>query len=70
MSTHSRPRPAEPADAEVTYYTRREIEEKAMARAARDPAIAAIHIQMAVRYGELARENTPWRNEGPRLVHG
>lgn len=44
------------ADSNSTeYYQSRERQERVLAQAAKDPAIIAIHLEMAARYSELAR---------------
>lgn len=49
------------------YYLSREQQERKLADEATDPAIAAIHRDMAERYGELATEATDKEGYRPRL---
>jgi hypothetical protein len=44
---------------DVAYYLRREREEAALADAAKDPSIRAIHTTLAHKYAELARRESP-----------
>jgi len=44
---------------DVSYYLRREQEERNLAAAAKDPAIGAIHETLAQKYAELARRAMP-----------
>jgi hypothetical protein len=44
---------------DVSYYLRREQEERALVEAATDPQIRAIHETLAQNYAELARRAMP-----------
>jgi hypothetical protein len=44
---------------DVAYYLQREQAEMALADAAKDPAIRAIHITLAQKYAELTRKESP-----------
>jgi hypothetical protein len=44
---------------DVAYYLRREREEMALADAAEDPSIRAIHMTLSHKYAELARKESP-----------
>jgi hypothetical protein len=44
---------------DVAYYLLREQQETALADAAKDPSIRAIHLTLAHKYAELARKEGP-----------
>ncbi|WP_157216238.1 hypothetical protein [Flavisphingomonas formosensis] len=41
---------------QISYYRRREQDERQMARVAPEPSIRRIHLDMAARYAQLAAE--------------
>lgn len=51
------------------YYRRRERQERALAEAATNPQIAAIHLDMASRYSALVDASRGASTMRPRLVH-
>ena len=49
---------------EYQHHLRRERQERALADAASDPAVAAVHLEMAKRHAALAEEEAPKRRIG------
>jgi hypothetical protein len=49
------------------YYAARAVEERRLAMASGDPAVRAIHLEMAERYDELARSGG---REPPEVIGG
>ena len=51
-------------DLEYQHHLKREDQERALAKAAADPAVVAIHLELAERHAALAAEETPIRRMG------
>lgn len=53
-------------DLEYQNHLKREVQERAHAEAAADPAVAAIHLELAERHAALAAQEVPMRRSGQR----